>query len=420
MTRSTRRASRPAGGGRSGLTISQGAAARGAGSRARSTFAAACSVAALLANGGCTGPSPAPSSGATLSARVAATNSVVGVSDGDLWPSCWSDDGNLYAANGDGSGFGTTTSDIVMNRISGSPASDDLAGEGLALGDQLGQVWSGEDFTRKPTGMLCVDGTIYLAVQDLRKDFNRATAATIARSDDHGRTWAWDTAAPMFHDGVFTTVWFADYGKDSANAPDSRYAYAYGLDGNWRDSYDDSVADPTELFLARVPVDTVLDASTWEFYAGRLGAAQPTWTSNIAQKKPVPIDTRRAHPLEAATPDTPGTTASAGDLSVVSQGGVTYLPRLGRYVYTSWTELTFEFYEAPQLWGPWTPFLSEDFGPYPWSDARYGGYATTIPSKFVSDDERTMWVQSSVCPCAPAGMSSYWFGLRELTLAPTP
>lgn len=151
----------------------------------------------------------------------------IGVSDGDLWPSCWSDDDALYAANGDGAGFGSTTSDIVMNRITGSPASDDLAGEGLASGDDLGQVWSGDDFTRKPTGMLCVDGSIYLAVQDLRRDFNAAPAATIARSDDHGLTWTWETSGPMFDDGVFTTIWFADFGKDAENAPDADYAYAY-------------------------------------------------------------------------------------------------------------------------------------------------------------------------------------------------
>jgi hypothetical protein len=29
-----------------------------------------------------------------------------------------------------------------------------------------------------------------------------------------------------------------------------------------------------------------------------------------------------------------------------------------------------------------------------------------------------MWVQSNVCPCAPAGMSSYYFGLRKLELEP--
>lgn len=387
---------------------------------------AACAALLPVLLAGCTahpgsaregGEFPAALPGAGLQARIADTVTAVGVSDGDLWPSCWADDDALYTANGDGAGFGSTTSDIVMNRVTGTPAAGDLDGVGLVAGDELGQVWSGEDFTRKPTGMLCVDGSIYLAVQDLRKDFNEAPAATIARSDDHGRTWTWDTSAPMFSDHVFTTVWFADYGRDSAGAPDGDYAYAYGLDGNWRDSFDDSVADPTGLFLARVPVATVQDVSTWEFFAGEPGDAEPTWTPDISAKRPVLVDERVQHPSVSAGES--GQTVGAHNLTVVSQGGVTRLPELDRYVYTSWTELTFEFYEAPQPWGPWTLFASEDFGPYPWTEDRYGGYATTIPSKYLSDDNLSVWVQSNVCPCAPAGMTSYWFGLRELSLRPT-
>ena len=389
--------------------------------RLRRAGALAAVTAVLLAGCAAAGPSddfPSLLPDATLQARIADAATAIGVSDGDLWPSCWSDDDALYAANGDGAGFGDTFFDIAVNRITGSPTADDgLEGEFLAGGDDVGQVWSGEGFTRKPTGMLCVDGTIYLAVQDLRLDFNEAPAATIVRSDDHGKTWTWDTAAPMFSDHVFTTVWFADYGKDSAGAPDGEYAYAYGLDGNWRDSFDDSVPDPTELFLARVPVASVQDVSTWEFYAGDPGDDEPTWTSDIGAKRPVLVDERLQHPADAE--GEAGQTVGAHNLSVISQGGVTHFPKLDRYVYTSWTELTFEFYESPTPWGPWTLFLSEDFGAYPWPEDRYGGYGTTIPSKFVSDDNRTAWVQSNVCPCAPAGMASYWFGLRELSLHPT-
>ena len=391
--------------------------------RARAGAAVATAVALLLA--GCGGSTPATSDlpealdGAMLRARVADSVSSVGVSDGDLWPSCWSGDDALYSANGDGAGFGYEFSDIVVNRITGSPTAEDgLEGERLARGDEVGQVWSGEGFTRKPTGMLCVDGVLYLAVQDLRLDFNEAPAATIARSDDHGATWTWDTAAPMFDEGVFTTVWFADYGKDAEHAPDADYAYAYGLDHNWRDSFDDSVPDPTELFLARVPVDSVQDPSTWEYYAGAPGDAEPTWTGDLTRKRPVLVDERRLYPGADVDADGDAQTVGAHDLTVISQGGVTYLPRLDRYVYTSWTELTFEFYESPTPWGPWTLFLSEDFGPYPWTQERFGGYGTTIPSKFVSADNRSVWVQSTVCPCAPAGMSSYWFGLRPLHLEP--
>lgn len=74
------------------------------------------------------------------------------------------------------------------------------------------------------------------------------------------------------------------------------------------------VPDPTELFLARVPLTRVQEADAWQFFAGEHDG-EPEWTSDI-------------------------------------------------------------------------------------------------------EDNRTVWVQSNVCPCAPAGMSSYWFGLRPMRLAP--
>jgi hypothetical protein len=345
------------------------------------------------------GNSPTAPTG-TLTGVIADAPTYVAVADGDLWANCWGADGAVYAANGDGSAFGAQVYDVAVSRIDGDL--DDLHGETLAGGDAIAPLWSGTGFTRKPTGMLCRDGVLYLAVQDLASDFNEAPAATIVRSIDGGHTWQWDASGPMFSDHAFTTVFFLDYGRDSGHAPDS-WVYAYGLDGNWRDSYSDVVADPQDLYLARVPHDSVLDRSKWEFFAGFDGQ-KPTWTPSIADRVPVLHDERRRYP-------------DGGDFSVLSQGGVVYIPGLSRYVYTSWTELTFEFYESSAPWGPFRPFLSRDFGPYPWTADVYGGYATTIPSKFISDDGQTMWVQSNVCPCAPAGMSSYYFGLRKLELA---
>src|SRR5437867_1879503 len=92
-------------------------------------------------------------------------------------------------------------------------------------------------------------GTVNTASDgDLWLDFNDVPAATIVKSTDHGRTWTWDKSAPMFGDHVFTTIWFADYGKGNSRSPDG-YVYAYGLDGNWRDSFDDTVKDPQDVYL---------------------------------------------------------------------------------------------------------------------------------------------------------------------------
>ncbi len=329
-------------------------------------------------------------------------------STGDLWPSCWAANDNLYTANGDGRGFSLDipANDIVLSEVTGGPT--ELAGQAVARADQLGTIWNPVGYNRKPTGMLCIGDTLYLAVQDLAKDFNDAPAATIAKSTDRGRTWTWARRAPMFDDHTFTTVWFADFGRGNADAPDG-YAYAYGLDGNWRDSATDKVPDPQDVFLARVPVDRVQDRKAWRFYAGSELDGRPTWTARIEAKRPVLTDTRRLYQQRYGT--------ARGDLTVISQGGVSYLPKSKRYLYASWTGPTFELYESPHPWGPWHHVSSRDFGGTPWSDAKHGGYATTIPSKFIAEDERSLYLQSNVFCCGEL-QTRYNFNLRRMTLAP--
>lgn len=331
--------------------------------------------------------------------EVADTSDHRAGADGDLWPSCWGADGDLYTAWGDGRGFGGEATDIGVARLRGGPTS--LSGTNLAKGDQISQVWSGSDYTRKPTGMACVGGRKYLAVQDLAKDFNKAPAATVVSSTD-GTKWTRNTEKPMFEDGVFTTIMFLDRGQEGHNTPDG-YVYAYGIDGNWRDSFTDVVPDPVDLYLARVPEGKVMDRSAWEFYRGAPGGT-PVYTKDIRAKQPVLHDARR----------------TAAGMSVISQGSVTHHPQLRRYIYSSWTEYTFEFYSAPTPWGPFTRANSVDFGAYPWSTKKYGGYGLTMPSKFIGANGRSAWLQSNVCPCAPAGMSNYDYSLRPVDVTGTP
>nr|AYQ73474.1 DUF4185 domain-containing protein [Cohnella candidum] len=338
-------------------------------------------------------------------------------SDGDLWPVAWSDDDNLYTANGDGAGFdfGSEFSDIVVNKITGSPWTQNLDGERLAAGDGVSQVWSDPAlYNRKPTGMVSVNGDLYLAVQDLSKDdktgdiFNEVPAATILKSTDKGKNWKVGPNAPMFKDHVFTTVMFLDYGKDGANNTFDDYVYAYGMDYNWRDSFNDKVTDPTKLYLARMPKDKIQDVSAWEFYAGNLkGKAKWTKAGDIASRKPVLQDDRRVY--------TDRLTDGLGNMSVISQGSIVYDKPLDRYLYTSWTEFTFEFYEAPKPWGPWKRFYSADFGDYPWTQDKNGGYATVIPSKFINEDGREMWLNANTFV---GGVKNYDFSLRKMKVTP--
>src|SRR5450759_386547 len=74
------------------------------------------------------------------------------IGDGDLWPSCWADDGNLYTANGDGTAFSGSSKrfDMAVSRISGRPPHL----SGITLATNVGTNWSGTEYNRKPTGMI--------------------------------------------------------------------------------------------------------------------------------------------------------------------------------------------------------------------------------------------------------------------------
>lgn len=323
--------------------------------------------------------------------------------NGDLWPSCWAEDDNLYAANGDGKGFCKVYTDMAVSRISGAPRK--LTGTTIAT--NVGTNWSGSIYTRKPTGMLCRGGAIYLAFQNLNEStFDDAPAASIAKSVDNGATWTWDASAPMFGTPSnaaspkaykFTTIFFLDYGQDSANAIDG-YVYAYGLDNNWRSQ--------EGMFLGRVPAEKVQTRASWEFYAGASSDGAPVWTADITQKIPVLTDTRLLYPVMFG-PDCPPYQ------QVIAQGGVTYDAPLQKYIFASWSCSTHELYEASQPWGPWNHFQSTDFGPLRLTHNR-GQYGTSLPSKFISTDGQTLWLQSNVC----CGGDSYRFSLRRLYLQP--
>lgn len=413
--------------------------------------------AVLLGEASCAaGDSPARQSGGFFGTAFTDYASTISTSStGDLWPTCWADDDFVYTANGDGQGFGDQPmAPIVANRIAGTPETG-LSGERLAAGDAIAKAHADPAlYSPKPTGIVAVDGNgdgrdeLYLAVQDLRHApaevaFDDAPNASIVKSEDYGRTWQ-QPAEPMFTGHVFTTIMFLDFGRSQEHARtlgrrDAGYVYAYGLDHNWRDSYSGTVPSPTSLYLARVPRDGIQRRDTWRFYAGT-GTGGPRWSARIEDRVPVLTDERRLYSDMFV--------AGRHDLSPLSQGGVLYNAPLRRYLYTSWTEFTFEFYEAPAPWGPWRLFMSKDFGCQPWfgrpgrirfdpvpgghdiprpddgapqsmcAGPKNGGYACTVPAKFVSPDGTRMWLQSNWFLGVACGLPNYSFSLRQFRAFP--
>ncbi|MDF2699628.1 MAG: hypothetical protein K0Q49_1184 [Haloplasmataceae bacterium] len=342
-------------------------------------------------------------------------------SDGDLWPSTWSDDGNLYLANGDGKGFNLSApwQDIVLSKITlGTPDERNIQGVKINPSTQLSQVWNETDtYNRKPTSMISANGVLYLAVQDLgyvpgAALFNGVPSATIIRSEDKGQTWTWDTTKPMFDDYNFTTVMFLDYGQDLSNNTFDEYVYAYGLDYNWRYSASGNVPDPVHLYLARIPKEEIQDITSWEFYTGDLDG-NATWSipGDIEAKKTVLTDERKVYGKLLKGP--------VRGQSPLAQSSIVYNKTLNRYIYTSWTEYTFEFYESPTPWGPWKHFFSREYVAFDnsnkWITGVHGGYATVIPSKYISEDGKTMWVNSNTFM---GGVNVYKLSFRKLIVNP--
>jgi hypothetical protein len=328
--------------------------------------------------------------------------------NGDLWPSCWASDGNLYTANGDGKNFSKKSYSMAIGKITGTPPS--LSGSFLA-GD-VGYNYSGSPYTDKPTGMLCVGGAIYLAYQNLNENtFNDAPAANIIESTNSGVTWSANGSSPMFGTPgnpsspaayKFTTIFFLDFGENSSNAIDG-YVYAYGLDNNWRSQ--------TAMYLARVPNTSVLTRSSWQFFTG-LSGGTPTWSTDITQKVAVLTDQRSLY--QTMYTSDPGLKCPE-DQTVIAQGGVVYDKPLNRYIFSSWGCATHELYEAPAPWGPWNHIISKDFGPL-LGTQNSGQYGTTIPSKFISSNGQSMYMQSNVC-CG--GTPYYTYSLRKVQLTPS-
>ena len=312
---------------------------------------------------------------------------------GDLWPCAWGEDDRLYTANGDGFGFGRVFGEIVFNVVDGYPP--DLTGSTPkhAWGPYLAHKWGPEQWlvSRKPTGLLCLDGDLYLFYQNLKNQlstnpFGDAPHASISVSRDSGDTWEYDPSEPMFTDHVFTTGFFLDYGKCQEHMPDN-WVYVYGLDYNWRYSPD---FDQTKLYLARVPRDRLMDREAWQFFAG-LNKGEPTWSADIEDKLPVLEDD----------------TLYRNDKSGIAQGSVIYLPQHNRYLYSTRAAYEWIYYDAAKPWGPWNKVAVAEWTGG-WTPEYHAGYPAVMTTKFIDEDGLGGWMISSLSSSYFEGM---WYNM---------
>lgn len=252
----------------------------------------------------------------------------------DNWPMTWSDDGAIYAAWGDGGGFGGTNND---GRVSLGVAR--IFGDGHNYRGE--NVWGGNNhlnpaqFGGKSYGILSVNGRLYMAFYPHGPKQAPYRVGQFAVSLDHGATFqrGFTFEEP---DAAFAVCTFLNFGRDYQNSRDD-YVYIYSgqpLNG----CTDRCIGE--KIFLARTPKDKIMNRRAYEFFAGLDSDGQPIWLEDISKRKKVFSD----------------------ENGVAVRFGVIYNPGIKRYLLSVShdNEGGLGIFEAPEPWGPWSTVVYYD------------------------------------------------------------
>jgi hypothetical protein len=203
---------------------------------------------------------------------------------GDTFPLTWADDDHIYTSAGDPL-WGQKKDGLDFEMIKGIPP-DYKIDKVNEMGAYFG--WGG--CGAKPTGLICIKNTLYLAFQNMTGmvtntdlaacEVNHGYDASIVYSKDHGKTWTPDITknkTPLFPGRIFAAPAFINYGKNNAGAVDG-YVYAVSGEG-W--------CNGNHLRLGRVPSDSIMTAGAWQWVSGFTGNFIPQWTRNAFDAVPI-------------------------------------------------------------------------------------------------------------------------------------
>jgi len=322
---------------------------------------------------------------------------------GDTYPITWADDDDLYVGTGDPlwcviNGVNTIADVMMKNdpdmfpRVTGQ-VSEKITGspphfEVHRLNDHPGYRGYGGNGP-KPSGMICVDGVLYYAVQNLlgkktppnRLNSQHGSDATIICSHDHGLTWTPDlnplfgdfmnqydrqtwkeTEAlrssfrgfiPMFPGSAFGGPSFVQFGRNNEHAVDD---FVYAISG---DQWDNGRC----LRLGRVPKNKIMVRDAWEFAIPDENNS-PIWQKDLTKAEPI-LDIE-------------------GHISLPE---MVYLHTIRKYILLTWalhtdfktttgSELT--ILEADNPWGPFSLVHYE----WMWYKRECCAYTPRIPLKW--------------------------------------
>jgi len=291
---------------------------------------------------------------------------------GDTYPMTWADDNEIYTSSGDPN-WGETLSGLDVEMFSGGP-DDYKITKYNHMNDYLG--WGGNG--PKPSGMICVDGILYLAFQNFLDGgklphsvkSQPGSDAHILHCNPKWNQWFPSYKAiekPMFPGSRFGGPSFINYGKNNENARDD---YVYAISG---DQWDNG----SNVRLGRVPKGNIVDRGYWEFVCSFDKDGNPAWNCDIDHSIPI--------------------------LSIhrfIGLPEMVYLSEIKRYLFLTWhlkgdfdpdagTDLL--ILEAPEPWGPFSLVYFEEF----WQGQDFTPYCPRIPLKWMSPDHLSGYIQFS-------------------------
>ena len=343
---------------------------------------------------------------------------------GDTHPMTWADDDDIYVGTGDPMwmmhdgkpcliGWREDEETYramwgqVFEKFTGHP---DISGSFAVerIHDMPG-YYGGGGSGPKPCGMICVDGKLYYAVQNLlgyktapnRAKSQHGSDATIICSDDYGKTWTpdlnqlfeefrseqyirgkptngtdWRTTEeqrteykgwkPMFPGAKFGGLSFIQFGKNNADAVDG-YVYAVSSD-QWDNG--------KNLMLGRVPNTQIMDRDAWEFAIVDKNY-NVSWHKNIDDAKPIlEIDGHIGAPE------------------------IVYIKSLNKYILLTWalhtdfnpvTGSEFTMIESDTPYGPFS-LVHYD---WMWYKRECCGYTPRLPLKWFKPDSNEGYILHS-------------------------
>lgn len=345
----------------------------------------------------------------------------------DTWYPSWAADGNLYSPYTDGPvGGRQSNSNGWEDHPNGSmgefnskrrPAT---TAQAVMIGDDplnleikpVGGLIQADPYPyggRYPCGSLVHDGVWYYGTYCLSPHGATRFGSQLYNwpwlgplvgfrvSTDGGETWKeteHTPAKPLFgesgmwgHPVKIGAPHFVDFGKNMEHSPDGK-AYLVAQGAVHPDEHAQfanlSWITADQVYLLRVTPSprTINDPSDYEFYGGTGTDGAPVWTKDFAAIKPL---------LEWNN-----------NMGCVT---VTYNAPLKKYIMcvtdgeNTCSYMNTYLLEADALTGPWKLIVyMKHFGEQ--------AYFVNIPSKFISNDGRTMWL------CYSANFASDWNGLK--------